>query len=159
MSGLSVWSRSSFSFWLPFVESFLDCDSMGTWTQHIFEGHYPPVYVGCGQFCTGIIAHLRFKCIVSCWFCNRRMHLKTCVYGMWKKGVPPTFKIILWTQTPCILSDMKVKLKLLWYFDIMISSLFMYMQNFFHNIFPTLLTVTYITLHYITHMEIQGVTT
>ena len=36
---------------------------------------------GCGQFRTAILAHLRFKRIVCCWFCNRRMRLKTRVYG------------------------------------------------------------------------------
>ena len=38
-------------------------------------------FPGRGQFCNHIIARLRFKCIVSCWFYNRRMHLKTHVYS------------------------------------------------------------------------------
>ena len=39
-----------------------------------------PTY-GFGQFCANILAHLIFKYIVSCWFCNRRRHLKIPVYG------------------------------------------------------------------------------
>ena len=43
-----------------------------------------PIHIrGCGQFRTDILAHLIFKHILSCWFCNRRMCLKTCVYGMY----------------------------------------------------------------------------
>ena len=34
----------------------------------------------CGQLCTDILVYLRFKCIVSCWFCKRCIRLKTCVY-------------------------------------------------------------------------------
>ena len=30
-----------------------------------------------------ILAHLIFKCMISCWFCNRHMHLKTCIYSNW----------------------------------------------------------------------------
>ena len=44
--------------------------------------HSLPIRIrGCDQFRTAILAHLRFKRIVSCWFCNRRMRLKTRVYG------------------------------------------------------------------------------
>ena len=34
-------------------------------------------------FCTDILAHLRFKCIISCWSHSRRMHLKTRIYGIY----------------------------------------------------------------------------
>ena len=42
----------------------------------------PTRVCGCGQFRTGILVHLRFKHIVSCWFSNRRMRLKIHVYGI-----------------------------------------------------------------------------
>ena len=43
-----------------------------------------PIHIrGCGQFHTDILAYLKFKLILSCWFCNKRMHLKTRVYSMW----------------------------------------------------------------------------
>ena len=34
----------------PFEESFLDCDSMCAWTQHIFNDPYPSVYAGVVNF-------------------------------------------------------------------------------------------------------------
>ena len=49
----------------------------------LFVDDLLPTHIhGCGQFCTNILAYLRFKHIISCWFCNRHMHLKTCIYGI-----------------------------------------------------------------------------
>ena len=36
---------------------------------------------GCGQFGNDLQAHLRFKRMVSCRFCNKHMRLKTRAYG------------------------------------------------------------------------------
>ena len=70
-------------FLVTILASFLDHDT----TEHakcrlltIFTIH--TCTCGCGHFCTDILAYLRLKCIVSSLFCDRRMHLKTCVYGM-----------------------------------------------------------------------------
>ena len=70
--------------WSPFLKSSLNCacDPMCMWTLHVVDNPYPPVYVGSGKFRTDILAHLRFKRILSCWFCNRCMRLKTRIYGM-----------------------------------------------------------------------------
>ena len=72
MRSLSVAHRSALVFiWSLFIVVLLDCDSMCTQTVH------DPYPRGCGQFCTNILVHLIFKCIVS----NKRMRLKIPIYG------------------------------------------------------------------------------
>ena len=82
---LSVSSRSSCLLpWSQFVVSLLDCDTMCTLSVVYWRSL--PIHIrGCGQFCSDILVHLRFKCIVSSWFCNRHMCLKTRVYGINRK--------------------------------------------------------------------------
>ncbi len=56
------------SFLVAVLDRFLNCDLMCTRTRHVVDDLYPPTYVGCGQFRTDILVHLRFKRILSCWF-------------------------------------------------------------------------------------------
>ena len=56
-------------------------------TEHkLFIDYYITVH-GCGQFRTGSLAHLRFKHILSCRFCNMCLRLKTRVYCMYNAHV------------------------------------------------------------------------
>ena len=62
MSSLSVKQNLLSSFWLPFVENFLNFDSMCTQTLHVVDDPYPSVYVGVVNFIyIDILAHLRLS--------------------------------------------------------------------------------------------------
>ena len=82
MHGLSLSSRSLSSSWSLFVASLLN---HGTGcTQSVVYWSLSIHIRGCGQFCTDILAHLRFKCIISRWFWNRCMKKPAstvCVHG------------------------------------------------------------------------------
>ena len=47
-----------------------------------FDPHSLALTLGCGQFCIDLLVHLGFKRMVSCYFCNKRMHLKTRTYSI-----------------------------------------------------------------------------
>jgi hypothetical protein len=49
------------SFLVAVLDGPLNCDPMCTRTLHVVDDLYPPVYVGCGQYRTDILAHLGFK--------------------------------------------------------------------------------------------------
>ena len=79
MSGLSVKQKLLSSFWSTFVESFLDlflcvhANSTHLWRPYTWVWSISYLYHSASKI---------YKCILSCWFCNKRMRSKPGIYGI-----------------------------------------------------------------------------